>query len=96
MLWNAINPRKSLSISNATAYDILLLLTYKVNLSVPQLASAVGEYLYRLYNDQLQIDVDQFGTELSPQDAGYKTKVINAYLNHLGIPSINKLCLSFK
>lgn len=48
-LWSIINPRKSFCISNAVAYDILLLLTYKVTLSVPQLATAVSEYLYKLY-----------------------------------------------
>ena len=35
MLWNLLNPRKNLTIGNAVVYDVLLLLTYKVTLSVP-------------------------------------------------------------
>ena len=34
-LWSLLQPRRGLTISNAVAYDILLLLTYKVTLSVP-------------------------------------------------------------
>ena len=50
-----VNPRRNLTVSNAVAYDILLLLTYKVTLSVPQLTSAVSEYLYRMYTEQLNL-----------------------------------------
>ena len=48
-LWSIINPRRALTVSNAVVYDILLLLTYKVNLSVPQLTTALSEYLHRMY-----------------------------------------------
>ncbi len=50
-LWCLINPRRNLTITNAVAYDILLLLTYKVTLSVTQLTQAVSEYLHRLYTE---------------------------------------------
>ena len=59
-LWGIINPRRALTVTNAIIYDILLLLTYKVNLSVPQLTTALSEYLHRMYVEQLEIDVDKF------------------------------------
>ena len=68
------------------------MLTYKVTLSAAQLTNSIADYLYRLYIDQLHIDVEKFA--VSPIDS--KLKTINAYLVHLGIPTVNKVCLSFK
>ena len=33
-LWGLVNPRKALTVTNAVVYDVLLLLCYKVTLSV--------------------------------------------------------------
>ena len=48
-LWSLINPRRALTVTNAVVYDVLLLLTYKVTLSAPQLTTALSEYLHRMY-----------------------------------------------
>ena len=97
-LWLLMNPRKQNLVSNATVYDLLLLLSYKVTLSVPQLTTAVSEYLHTLYSKQLKFDVDSFGIVVSDNGSGlsHKTKTVNAYLAHLAIPPVSKACLTFK
>lgn len=65
-LWSIVNPRRALTVTNAVVYDVLLLLTYKVTLSVPQLTTALSEYLHRMYVEQLQIDVDKFSPQPQP------------------------------
>lgn len=50
-LWTLLNPRRTLTVKNSVIYDVLLLFTYKVSMSAPQFATAVSEYLYKMYKE---------------------------------------------
>ena len=73
-VWALLNPRRTLTVKNAVIYDVLLLFSYKVSMSAPQFAAAVGEYLYKMYTEQLQIDVDRFAK--TPTDLDNKAVLV--------------------
>ena len=62
-LWSIINPLRQLTILNATAYDVLVLLIYRVSNSISQYQDTFSDYLFQLYTSQLYIDLDKYGTD---------------------------------
>ena len=52
-LWMVINPMQQRTVLNATVYDVLVLLIYRINLTVQQMTDLLGDFIYKLYVEKM-------------------------------------------
>jgi hypothetical protein len=101
--WSILNPLNNPEISNALAYDMLLLLIYNVQQSLKTSTEYLNEYLENFYRET-NIDIDRFANyhsgnsgshDYSPLKKDYFSN-LNKYLSQCNLWSVERLAFEFR